>query len=161
MFFFEFLNKVNPANCWIFAVFLDLTWLVAVDAKLGDSTVVDSNFLTHHGQKLWNFLFNCHLCRQISSSNCIFFAKSSSSSLPKLYVSSSSGVSSLPNFDSHSKVFPSPKAHWKLVVFVALTLNSQATDFSSQEWHSTARVSLKSKTSLSKVVSTLICSHRR
>jgi hypothetical protein len=59
--------------------------------------------------------------------------QSSSSSLPKLYVSSSSGVSSLPNFDSHSKVFPSPKAHWKLVVFVALTLNSHATDFSSQE----------------------------
>jgi hypothetical protein len=34
--------------------------------------------------------------------------QSSSSSLPKMYVSSSSGVSGLQNFDSHSRLFSSP-----------------------------------------------------
>ncbi len=98
LFFLDF-TTFNLAKCWIFAVFLDVTWLVAVYAKFGDSAVIDSNFSTNHGQKLWNFLFNCHLCRQISSAKCILAISIIAS------VSSSSGVSSLPNFDSHSRVF--------------------------------------------------------
>jgi hypothetical protein len=69
MFFFEFLNVVNPAYCWIFAGFLDVAWLVAVDADLSYSSIVD--LTTHHWQELRNILFGCHFCRQISSSNCI------------------------------------------------------------------------------------------
>ena len=31
----------------------------------------DSTLLTHHGQKLWNFLLNCYIFRHISSADCI------------------------------------------------------------------------------------------
>jgi len=94
-----------------FCIFHDVTWLVAVYAKFGDSAVVDSNFLTHHGQKLWNFCSIVIFADKFPVPNASW--QSSSSLLPNWYVSSSSGVSSLPNFDSHSWVFSVPKAHWQ------------------------------------------------
>ncbi len=51
--FFPDFTTFNLANCWIFAVFLDVTWLVAVYAKFGDSTVVDSYFSTMIAMIAW------------------------------------------------------------------------------------------------------------
>ena len=65
--FFELLNGINISHCFVLAVFLDMACLIAVDAELFNSSIIDSHFLTKHGQKLGNFLIDFHFCTQVSS----------------------------------------------------------------------------------------------
>jgi hypothetical protein len=77
MFFFEFLNISQSSQLLnFFAVFLDVTWLVAVDAKLSDSAVGELfdpswakivEFLVQLSSLQTNFQFPLHLSTLICS----------------------------------------------------------------------------------------------